>query len=612
MKRLAFILISVFGLQVSALATLFNVTNYAAVGDATQAYVNCTSNSVIVQITNTASIGQVFELYGSGTVTVAPNCQDLIATITNVVNGTNVYLNVVPQRTLTGAWANWGHDNQTNIENVIALAGGAVSNVIFFPAGNYKYLGTQKSGTAGYSAIKLYGGGINFIGEGAATTKLIGQGAWFLNGSDVTRGFFIEAISPVTNQYPVTFQNMTIDGGVAVGNTSNHSFPASVVTGDGWDINHDAYIVYDAGGSPSDNTFNELKFLNVTFSNWRGEMLKSVDLSVNGHMTVLNCIFTGGNATALNIYPAWGVTNNLFTNGFQIAEYYQQYATNTSYFVSNTCVGITGNQFSVNGGTGSNSPIVFEGNTFDMQSSLSGNGLQFGWANFCVIRNNTFYLSGGATAIVIGQAGEQGLSGYNSDILINGNTVYTDNNRRFILISDGPDYNIGVTNNVQIGGFARFADAEGNPWSTNVFFSGNTGSFISSGGLGGQWFIDCGNNTWTGYSQNGGGLNQLGYASGSVNGSSYYLTAANDSTTTNYLVNAAANKLPNNTVMRVKNNNGSATPKLFLNENLTGTPLVPAVGETVTFYWNDSAWRTNAPTPIIYGALRYRARAVNH
>src|SRR5579863_6116658 len=92
-----------------------NITNFGAVGDAVQFWVNATSGSMVVTTTNqlsSADIGKAIEVFGVGTPTYGLDSygntnghQDLIATITNVVNGTNIYLSLPCQLTTNNTFA---------------------------------------------------------------------------------------------------------------------------------------------------------------------------------------------------------------------------------------------------------------------------------------------------------------------------------------------------------------------------------------------------------------------------------------------------------------------------------------------------------------------------
>ena len=64
-------------------------------------------------------------------------------------------------------------------------------------------------------------------------------------------------------------------------------------------------------------------FTNILVQHWRGEEFKSIDQPTNSRIGIYSSTFSDGNATALNVYPAWDVRSNTFVNLFQIAEFYQ-------------------------------------------------------------------------------------------------------------------------------------------------------------------------------------------------------------------------------------------------------------------------------------------------
>ena len=64
-----------------------------------------------------------------------------------------------------------------------------------------------------------------------------------LQSGYVWRGFLFDFRAPITNDFPVSFENLTMDGGVQQGNTSIHGIIANTVDGLGWDQTHDAIVI---------------------------------------------------------------------------------------------------------------------------------------------------------------------------------------------------------------------------------------------------------------------------------------------------------------------------------------------------------------------------------
>ena len=226
---IAAITILVGGISVQAQNTL-NVTNYGAVGDAVQFYVNTVSNSVVVTTTNqlsSADIGKTIEVFGAGAQTYGKDSagntnfgnQDIVATITNVANGTNIYISQIPQATLTNAFATYGHDNATNFALVIAACSGT-NDTISIPSGKYLLLPSTNGAAYGYASVWIQRGGIHFVGAGMTNTVLLSKGAWTIRSGLVWRGFLFEFKLPVTNDYPFSIENLTMDGGLEQGRIS--------------------------------------------------------------------------------------------------------------------------------------------------------------------------------------------------------------------------------------------------------------------------------------------------------------------------------------------------------------------------------------------------------
>src|SRR5438046_6453384 len=124
------------GFKISSQAqTSLNVTDYGAVGDAVRFSVNTVSNSSIVQAVgqtfSSADIGKVIEVFRTGPWTyynthpangqivftngsggIFSTQQDTICLLTNVVNGTNLYLSI-RQGWTTNTTAIVGRNNAT-------------------------------------------------------------------------------------------------------------------------------------------------------------------------------------------------------------------------------------------------------------------------------------------------------------------------------------------------------------------------------------------------------------------------------------------------------------------------------------------------------------------
>jgi hypothetical protein len=598
--------------QVSSLQaqTTLNVANYGAIGDAVQFWASTTSNSVLVTTTtrlSTAAIGDAIELFQAGAQTYGVNSfgtngfgnQDLLATITNIINGTNIYISTRAQSTLSHTFATYGHNNQTNFQNTLAAASGT-NTIINIPAGTYLTLGS----------INLYGGGITLNGAGTNVTTLLGQGAWTLvNYPNVsnwpTRGQLIIEQTPVTNNYPVVLQNMTLDGGVQYGNiaTQNGSIRgiyANPVDGMQWDTTHDAFLV----AGPGHGAINNMTWTNLVFQHWRGEMVKSVDSSTNGNLNIFNSVFNDGQATAINIYPSLNVSNCVFNNLTEVAEYYQAQCTNTCYFQHNLCTNIVTGEFAINGGKGSNPYFIMSDNTFYI--NLGCNGIQTCPGDNLIISNNLFICQPYVTAICIGVSGYQG-TWDNSNIVITANTIVNPVTC-FNLSGSGPtdpnrSENIKIFNNLITHGSNTVpVSLVTSWWTSNVNIYSNICTELeynnwvtaSTGYAGGSpyAFVDVNNEYFTPVNAGGGTTNFISYGTGSK----YNVLAAQRSTLF-ALQTSDASQIPPGAQMMISNSAGVAIP-IYLSSNFTSSAVTLTNGGSTIFQWSKGAWQlAAAPLP---------------
>jgi hypothetical protein len=598
-------------------ATSLNVTDFGAKGDAVQFYANTVSNSTLVTTTtqfSNSDIGKAIEVFGCGPVTTAPDCQDMVTTIINVVNNTNLYLNQVCQRTLTNTFATVGTDNTSAFAGAIAAA--STNATINISDGIYLLLPTLHNGVDGYGygAICLKRGGLHFKGESQNGTVLLSQGAWQIKPSSGNgyRSFLFEIVAPVANDYPLVFENMTWDGGVAQGNTSFHGFPISLVDGSGWDMNHGAYLTFDSKNNSGTATHQVLT--NLTVAHWRGEMIKSIDGNRNGNIVIKNCLFADGNATALNVYPSWDVRNNTFSNLFQIGEYYQQYYTNIAYFSDNYVTGITGNGLAINGGTGVNPPLIIQGNIF---SNLPANGILTTPGDNVTVSSNQFINVN--FPFVIGSAGYQGTF-CNSNIVISYNYI-TNCSVAFQLLGSS---SIDPNRTVSVRIFGNTVDKmNGNlltyGWVKDIqFYSNAVVSHPETEGINGNSkgtigrydsdamyvLVQTNNAYWKAAYDLTGKTNLIDY----VKGSRFQVVYGVRTNTVYALSTNNWNLYPPDTAILITNScvkqgdyQANDFFSVYLNPNLTGDPVVLANHQSQVFYWNKIkggyAWMTNKIIP---------------
>jgi len=602
--------LSLAGFIISSRAqNTINVTNYGAVGDAVQFFVNTTSNSVVITTTNPipiSAIGETIEVFAAGTPTSSSNNQDMVVTIVNVdpLSGTNIIVSQACQQTLTNTFATYGHNNTVNFKAAIAAVGTDTNDIIYIPAGTYLLIPTSQSGAYSQVAIVLQRGGINFVGAGTNSTTLLSQGAWTLINNSPKRGILVEVASPITYNYPLTFSYLTMDGGVQYGNTGNHGFPASIKDGTGWDTSHDAFLTWCVSSA----SLYQIYFTNVLVQHWRGEEFKSIDQPTNSSIGIYDCTFADGNATALNVYESWDVRSNLFANLFQVAEYYQQYYTYPSCFEYNVITNITGNGFAINGGKGNNPPFYMESNVFYFSQN---NGIETVPADNLYVIGNLFTNVGNYVIdFDLSASGAQGTF-YNSNIVIMANTIV--NPYIFVELGGGSGpadlnsvLNTTISSNIlisaNINGYTMCASYGG--WTTNISFTQNDSSqsinnpvYVTTAVFGRPYpFINTNNLYWSPLDLNTVFTNCFHY----VNGSRFKLVHTYQTNDLMFLDDTNASQMPTNAWMIFTNSTqNKATIPLYPSSNLGTPPVMLPYGQTVTFAWQpwNNAWSTNNKPP---------------
>jgi hypothetical protein len=633
--------------QISGGQTTLNVINFGAVGDAQQVSVNTTAGSVVVSFTNAlsaADIGKTIELFGVGNINTGPgtlayptvtNCnQDIIDIITNV-SGNNAYVSGdVPQLSAANVYCIYGTNNTSAFNACLAAAG--TNTTIYIPHGTVSPWGTTNAYLmipwqnytnyvyqyypygANNFPIVLNRGGLEFLGDGQGQTILMAQGAFKnMGGTCVRSGIFAVNGPVVADDYPLIWTNLTFDGGLQAGYIGYEGTqPANPVDGLGWDGLSCAGL--DEGTEPL-NTFKE--FANCEFRHMRGEMIKGITgYAGNETILVTNCYFWDGNATAFNYNYAHTIAGCVFSNMYQVEEFYLKYPTNAgSYFVNNYATNIVHNLISLNGGTLTNEPYVISNNVFNC--GMNGNAIATCPASSVLIVSNLFIEQSGAytVGVSIGEAGAQpGQAGaINTNIMVAGNTfsnafyqyfacgggsVGDPNTADDVTFSNNLIFGVG-SNPLPFytGGLARHVTLVGNNCSGG-------GMKVSSGLLGSSYaLINTNNNYWVSILQDSGDghtpvVNAISYKFGSrIN-----LTYPYVSNTTNYLTVADASQIPANAVIYITNttqnwqNPGSAVPVYLDGTDFAGRFIIVPSGGSAVASWTGSNWVatvfTNNPT----------------
>jgi hypothetical protein len=595
-----------------------NVTNYGARGDAVQIWASTVSNSAVVTFTNkltAADIGKAIELFGVGAINIGPNVnnvnatnnQDLIAVITNVVNGTNVYISGdIPKKTASGVYCIYGTDNSPAFQAAVNAATGT-NTIINIPAGTFLMIPAEQYTNFTYTyypyavndcAFKITKGGMHFVGASRDSTVLMADGAFKNQGYACMRGFIFNCVGPITNDYPLIFDSLTFDAGLQTGLIGYEGVqPADWVDGLGWDGFSAAGL--DSGSEPL-NTFKE--FVNCKFQHFRGEMIKGITGSA-GKETILvtNCFFLDGNATAFNYNFAHTITGCTFSNMYQIEEFYLAYPTNApSYFVNNYATNILHNLISLNGGTLTNEPYIVSNNVF--YCDMNGNGIATCPASSVFVTSNLFIQDYGyhTIAFAIGEAGAQPGSptACNTNIIIAGNTF---SNAFYTYFGIGDNAvsstdqnradNVQIYGNILIG--AANTDFMDTGWANNINIYSNDAAgvklSITSGGYGSPFAVVNTNNNYYGWvlmDGEQGFTNNLSYG----NGSRWLLTYPFSPSMVVALVDTNGSQIPTGAQMLVSNANSSGSNSLvYLNSAMTSRIVLP-YNQAQSFYWTNNSW----------------------
>jgi hypothetical protein len=570
-----------------------NVTNFGARGDAVQILVSTVGNSTSVVFTKPVSssdVGKAVEIFGAGPATSGTNNQDYVGIIQSASGSTAT---VTPAPSATGTFlATYGTDNSTPFQNCINAASGT-NTIINIPAGTFLLLSPQvfsnfsmANAFETHPAITLTTGGLDITGAGETNTILLGCGAWQLKGAWVYRGFMFACQGPVSNDYPLIFENMTLDGGVQVGYTGNGGWPADTTTGDGWDVTHDA--VFDISPTPIQSY---RVFRNLHIRNWRGEQLKSGISLTDGFILITNCIISDGDASGFNFNFTHTTVNCIFSNLFQGEEFYEGYCTGTCLFANNLLTNISSHGLVINGAVSDHSPppYIISNNVFASPSAANGTiGVATTPAQNVVIANNQFLDY--TTAIGLGIAGYQGSAYGNTNILISSN-VFNGCGNAVQVMGNGDNSVINATiegNVMNQGGWFGY----GYGWSTNVTFVNNVGIGLGGGGLNstmlqGQWYLDDISNQFPPMSYNDyvNQSNIITYAWGAR-----AMIIASKANSVFLIDDAHPQQIPPGAVLVISNSVNYAVP-LFFSSTQPTTSILLTNGNATVCYWTNGAWQ---------------------
>ena len=588
MNRLITILLC---LLVTVAKASINVTNYGAVGDlATITNINTISNSASLVCPGANFVGtdagKLIEVTGGGNWQGASN-DCLYAYISTVSSPSNIVVSVASGANGTNLTGMYGTDCQPCFSNAIAACASPTDTLII-PAGNYFCVPPDfKQGV--YSgnwpvSFAMNRGGITFMGQGTAT--LTSASGWKRFGSSGYRGTLFTVLQTLTNNYPLIFTNLTLDGGITNGNIHNEGSPIDPTTGIGWDSSH--HWLLTEGVATSGGYLNRIVMLNCTVQHWRGESMESTESSPNLYLCATNCFFWDINGSCINNF-AHACESCTFSNANQAEEFYRAWATNISYMADSVIEDMNGAGMAPNGATPNCPEYIITNTYFALGASV--NGVLLCPACNMQFWNCPFSGVGSSIGFFFGSSGGQG-AWWCSNIWVIGCTFTNVGIPTFyagLASQTNSAINVGYTN-CHAAGDSEFGWGYSFAQCTNVSYANCSGSYLRSPFTSGQLLIDAGGNTWAGIPVYSGGTisdSQSTYFKLYTGGGSVYVDDTNSSqTVTGSHLGVYA---------------GSGAVTVYPSDSGQGTPVALTTGNSATWQWNGSAWVTNygaaAPPP---------------
>lgn len=543
-----------------------------------------------------------------------------------------------PSETSNAVYCIYGTNNANPFYN--ALYTTPTNIICYIPHGTISPWGTTNAylvipyqnytNYSGYSflindaGIVLTRGGVRFLGDGQGQSILMGEGAFEFRQTNppsssfygrCTRAgiFFVQG--PTTNNYPVTWTNLTFDGGMPVGLVGYNGIqPNNPIDGLGWDDDDHAIGYVTSGGEPVlGQTITE----NCGFQHFRGEEIidASGSATIEYHL-IEGCSFSDGNGTALNPEVEADIIGNNFSDLFQVEEHYLGRITNgPSSFVNNWCSNIYHAMIAFNGGTSTNEPVLVSNNMFiaagpNINLSGQNNAVETTPAANLSIVNNQFICSNACSAIVLNVPGAQG-SFQTSNIWVSGNAFY---NPSVLLATYGSSYgpiaDVVVSNNL-------LADAS--------LYNGNFAIFEAFGAVTNILFMDNNFNPPVGVSS------KMGWTSGaygyqyitvetntvypyhifnfsevitntlSYGGGPWYQTLYTTLGDAIVLSDSDSNQIPVGAQMVLDNTTNAGTGNgvypIYPSNTQNYPPVWSTNGMLVAFTWSGSRWTNSASLP---------------
>ena len=591
-----------------------SVTTYGAKGDliALTSW-QTTSNSTTVlapgaNFSAATDLNKIVEIDSAG-IYRNPSNETFFAKITAVNSISNITVGTAASATATNLSGVYGSDSSPGFSNCIVAAG--LNATINIPAGNYLLLPTGYTGY-GTAGVVLQRGGLHFIGQGNVT--LTGCGGWKNYGNTAAyRSSLFLFYSPLTNDLPVTFDNITFDGGITgmgqVGNIHNTGFPADPNTGLGWDGSHHAVAYY--GYVPYSAILTQITFNNCNFVHWRGEMILETTGQPNPYLNATNCSFSDGDGQAINNF-AHTMVGCKFSNLNQAEEFYRTYATNASWMIGCDFSAMNACAIALNGSRYDNPSYTVTNCTFTNLSAIiyTANACNFLLTGSSIYGDNTVVMYVGTGGY---QAGPD--NSINSNLVVSLNNINCTNGTVFGIVGTGAESSINVSAlSNQVYGLTAYVAGYGAV--TNLLVQGNTGSpnanystagnqsFGDQSSFTAQYGLDIYNNynlnpfTAQGRFSALGGAGSGNYVFSYKYGARCMINLDAGAANTFTLDTSIASQIPPGAIASVFNATsfGGSPADLPVYTNGMAGPIVVPAGATQLFYWNTNklAWQTNS------------------
>lgn len=134
----------------------------------------------------------------------------------------------------------------------------------------------------------------------STTWQLVDWTTYYPPGPQVFRGYGFYIYGTLQN---ITLKDFEFDGNCYPGDTGDESIPPNTTTGDGWDLSHKALFMNGL-------VIDTLTIQNVSFHNWRGEIIYQGGGASNGNLHLSGSELFESNGNALSVSLGIYANNN--------------------------------------------------------------------------------------------------------------------------------------------------------------------------------------------------------------------------------------------------------------------------------------------------------------